>query len=179
MAKDVIVHIWCDWHMAKDERVEGVEQSPITLEGRTLTLDLCDPCVKEFIEPLTSLLDMYGAVPTISTPVVQRRSGAKHGHERGAQCVWCPLDFSANSGSGYMHHIKVVHGFAKAVEAFGTVCPICGQNNLRMMMSHIKRKHAEYGFTHTSQAVHWAKEHGDPWGVYAAALASKPSLTPR
>jgi hypothetical protein len=179
MAKDIIVKTWCDRHLSMDEHVEGSELPPITIGGSTKTLDLCDPCIKEFVAPLATLLEDFGAVPEGRTARVatttRRRSPSK---DKGAPCMWCDQDFSAKGGSGYMRHIKVYHGFASAVEAFGTTCPICGEEDLQMMMAHINHHHPELGFGHTSQAVEWAKDHGDPYGVYAATLHRKPSLAP-
>ena len=203
MAKDIVVTVWCDRHMGIEERVEGKELPPMTIDGKTKTLDLCDACTKEFVTPLAQLLDEFGATPEYQQPPVRHRGpGHKRGGmgvgrqqqiagqarrgrkpqiaigDHGAPCIWCGLDFSAHSGSGYMRHIKVQHGYANAVEAFGTTCPICGAADLRMMMSHVHRNHSELGFTHTAQAVDWAHHHGDPHGVYAACLSRKPSLDP-
>lgn len=176
MAKDVIVRIWCDQHMSQDRRVEGFEQSPITLNGRTVTVDLCDACVEEFISPLAHLLEEYGVVPERQT--AQARRGPLRGEPKGAKCIWCSLDFAATTSSGFMRHIKVVHGYANAQDAFGTNCAICGQGQLFMMMAHVKRQHPEYGFTHTAQVIDWAKHNGDPHGVYERTLHRQPSLDP-
>lgn len=175
MAKDVVIHTWCDRHLQLDERVVGKELPPVTLGGMTLTLDLCEPCVKEFVTPLVELLDQFGAPPQTS-PVARRGKGK--GTDRGLACIWCPADFSANTSSGYMNHIRTIHGYGSAIDAFGTMCPICGDSGLRMMMAHVKKRHPDRGFTHTSQAVLWAKDNGDPFGVYAATLNRVPSLTP-
>ena len=179
MAKDVVIHIWCDQHMAREERIEGRELPPITLDGKTRTLDLCEACVKEFVGPLAQLLDEFGAPPTTGTAPPRQSGRRRPATDRGAPCVWCDVDYSATSGSGYMSHIKVVHGYANAREAFGTVCPICGTTDVLMMMAHVTKHHPEYGLTHTAQAIDWAKNNGDPWKVYKACLNRQPSLDPK
>lgn len=181
MAKDIIIKTWCDQHMGLDEpqKVEATEHL-ITLEGRTLTLDLCEQCTSKYIDPLARLLYDHGAQPEQSPSQAKAaRRGSHRGDPKGAQCVWCPLDFAASTSSGFMRHIKVVHGYVNAQDAFGTVCAICGQGELYMMMAHVKRVHPEYGFSHTAQVIDWAKHNGDPHGVYAATLARKPSLDPQ
>ena len=173
MAKDVVIHIWCDWHMETGARIEGAEY-PVTLGGKARTIDLCDPCTKEFITPLAKLLEAHGALLSASA----HRTRRPIADVVTVRCLWCTRDYSAESGSGYAAHVKKVHGYASAIEAFGTTCPICGDLDLRMMMTHVKRFHSEFGFTHTVQAVLWAKDHGDPHGVYADTLNRTPSMSP-
>lgn len=185
MAKDIVIHVWCDRHMETDERVEARELPPITLDGKIRTLDLCDPCIKEFVTPLAQLLEAHGALPSASASRSTSSARVSARGRRGSaemvavRCLWCSKEYSADTGSGYMAHAKQIHGYASAIEAFGTTCPICGDLDLRMMMTHVKRVHPEFGFTHTAQAIHWANIHGDPHGVYAATLSRKPSLDPK
>jgi hypothetical protein len=177
MAKEVNIKVWCDRHLSQeDRRVEGHELPPITIDGVTKTLDLCKSCIKELVTPLSKVLVELGAKP--EGEVVRRVAGSgrkRQVSDRGAPCLWCDRDFSARISSGYMVHLKTAHGFASAQEAFGTVCPICGQEEVLMMMGHVSKHHSEHGFAHTSQAVAWARDHGDPFGVYAAAVNRKPA----
>lgn len=179
MSKDVVIHIWCDWHMTHSAtKVEARELPPITLGSKTRTIDLCEQCDKEFVGPLAQLLDEFGAPPTPPTTTPRQAGRRRAPTDKGAPCVWCDVNYSATSGSGYMRHLKVAHGFASAIEAFGTTCAICGDSDVRMMMAHMNNHHAEYGFTHTAQAIDWAKNNGDPHGVYFSCSTRKPSLNP-
>jgi hypothetical protein len=179
MAKDVIIKIWCDVHMDKEEKVEARELPPITIEGKTLTVDLCDPCIKEFYAPMVQLMEDHGLpLARGSTAVTGRRPGRQRSVSGSVQCLWCDKDYSDSSSSGLMAHLKATHGYVNAVDAFGTFCAVCGQQNVLMMMAHVNKHHPEYGFTHTAQTIQWAKENGDPHGVYTAIMNHPPG-TPK
>ena len=187
MAKEIEVHAWCDRHMALDERIEG-DEITVALDGPPVTLDLCAPCHKEIVEPLARLIAEHGvkvAPPTKTTKTTRTysmanrtaRSGEPSANGAlGAECLWCDSTYSTAPGSGYGRHLQTIHGYATLREAFGATCPICGEDAGSVPLKHIRSAHSEMGFVHLSQAAIWARDHGDPHGVYAASLARVPSL---
>lgn len=194
MAKEVTVHAWCDVHMSHDERVDGVEHT-ITVDQLSRTVDLCAKCATRLLDELVALLRERGAPvePSVASRVgnqgqrlalrqaagVGRRYGREpRSGEREAMCLWCPLTYSSSASSGYARHIKVVHGYATLREAFGQTCAVCGSQQ-RMLIAHVKLAHPEFGSQpHQSTVALWARDHGDPHGVYAATVNRTPSLTP-
>lgn len=202
MAKEVLIHVWCDAHSAREEKVPG-STFTVALGGKNRVIDLCETCEKELISPLAQLLDEFGAPPEVDTaspaPAPKKRvkaspsgqrheqimltasvTGIRHGRTpdgpRDAQCLWCPMDYAG--GSGFLRHLKVVHGFQGLGEALGTTCPVCGKEGMQALGAHLVRAHKDLNFAHPTQAFVWAKEHGDPHGALAAALQRQGSLIP-
>ena len=60
MAREVVVSLWCDKHLADhDVRVDGVTRE-VEVEGRRYTLDLCDDCADRLIAPLARFAYDHG-----------------------------------------------------------------------------------------------------------------------
>lgn len=58
MSKEIVV--WCTRHLEKlDERVPGIERE-ITIDGKTVTIDVCDKCRDEFLAPFLDLIEEFG-----------------------------------------------------------------------------------------------------------------------
>lgn len=123
-----------------------------------------------------------GAPNTEQTLLLFESGGTRKGKPprgpRGNECLWCPLTYS-NDGGGFGRHLKVAHGFAGIVEAYGGPCPVCGNGPYELMSNHCKRSHPEYGFQTVSDPYIWARDNGDPHGAYAAKLEQVGSLDPK
>lgn len=171
------------------------------------TLAMCGPHTDEILKPLADALEEFGAEIEMDTAPRKRTSSGKSlpaqggtTHERQErlrmmaeqtgtrkgrppangrpnQCLWCSLAYST-SASGFGRHLRVAHGYDGLREAFGGVCPICGKGQYEQMMSHVNKSHPEFGFVAIAEPFIWARDNGDPHGVYAAKLVQKPSLDP-
>lgn len=89
MAQQVVT--WCDRHMARDETVPG---RPVTLSidgTRPMAIDLCEPCAKELLEPIESLLADVGRA--VELPRAKRGPGrpSMSGLPASDVVVACPL----------------------------------------------------------------------------------------
>lgn len=193
MAQEVRVDIWCDglklggdgdFVVRHDPRVEAFTRPPIALDGKAPKhVDLCDLCNSELtLDELREVLKQFGVVPAgkgpssrpgqaASSPAREvahnALNGARAGRDRGAGvktfvCIWCPLDYSQ---SGWLSHIQKKHGFSGIKEAVGHQCPVCGTDGFDTLSVHISRTHDE--FDSITDAFHWAKDNGDPYGVWA------------
>lgn len=98
------------------------------------------------------------------------RKGRKPGNgaKRQHSCLWCVLDYSA--ASAFAKHLKDLHGFQSASDALGHVCPVCAQADIAVMGGHASRSHSDIAST-ASELFLWARENGDPHGVYIERLA--------
>ncbi|GAB3952593.1 hypothetical protein GCM10029976_091110 [Kribbella albertanoniae] len=98
------------------------------------------------------------------------RKGRKpaDGGEREHYCLWCPLNYAASSG--WAKHVKDLHGFDSSLDALGTVCPVCGQEDVEIMGGHAVRTHAAIATTATALFL-WARDNDDPHGIYAQRRA--------
>jgi hypothetical protein len=59
-----------------------------------------------------------------------------------------------------------LHGFKGVAEALGDVCPMCGKADIQMLGGHAVRAHAEDGMKTATQLFIWARDNGDPFGIY-------------
>lgn len=202
MAREIVV--WCDKCLAQDVRTAAVEHSIGVALGvvqvvATKTVALCAEhtdslkeladLIEEFGEPIqvelpaqkkSSKPTQGGGRMNIPSPEAQlaaygTRKGRVPARGRPNQCLWCPLSYGANA-SGFGAHLKKAHGFAGLGEAFGGTCPICGDGEFEMMGAHVKRAHSDMGFTAIAEPFIWARDNGDPHGVYAAKLEQVGSL---
>lgn len=83
MAKEIVV--WCEIHLqSKEERVPGTEHQ-IAINGKSVTLDLCDDCRSQYLAPLEEIVETYGAGATTVTAPKKKTSGSKKGQNR-----WVP-----------------------------------------------------------------------------------------
>lgn len=118
----------------------------------------------------------------VRTQLMLEQNGTRKGKPpkgpRGLQCLWCPLSYSHNSSSGAGRHLRTSHGYDGITEAFGGLCPVCGEGDYTQMLSHTNKAHPELDFKSASDPFIWARDNGDPYGVYAAKLIQKPSLDP-
>lgn len=199
---------WCDPCYAQDIKTQGTAQNIGVQVGAARptirTLLLCPNHVDELLKPLTQLLDEYGTPVEVPTPGAKRPkdsgvrvsaappsaqtlthyqlSGIRKGREpaggRPNQCLWCPLSYTAASTGGFGRHVRVAHGFDGLGEAFGGPCPVCGEGPYLQILNHCNRAHKDMGFIAVAQPYLWARDNGDPHGVYAAKLEQKGSLDP-
>jgi hypothetical protein len=198
MAQEIRVDIWCDglklgvdgdFVVRHDPRVEAVTRS-FALDGKPAKLvDLCDPCNGELtLDELREVLKQFGVTSGAGKPgpgpakvraegparliLANQVSGLRNGRERAEGgktfvCLWCPLDYSS---SGWLSHVQKKHGFKGIKDAVGVTCPVCGQGPYETLSNHVSRAHDE--FLSITEAFHWAKDNGDPFGVYRARHAA-------
>lgn len=168
MAREIVA--WCDVHLAEDERVPATTVT-VTVDGAgPVEIDLCAEDRKRYVEPLVELLTAHGAAPTRGAlaparAAIDGRAGKPTTRPRHLQCLWCPLDYSAQSG--YLAHLRKVHGFDSLPDAYGEQCPLCGQS-FTALGAHTVRAHDA---TQTAAFV-LARELGDPHGVVARRIAA-------
>ena len=162
---------------------------------------MCPEHIDQLAKPLAALLEDMGIAVDLPAPkkatakksISANPSGSQHEQTllnfevtgirkgrapvgpRGNQCLWCALSYS-NDGGGFSRHLKVHHGFTGIKEAFGAVCPICGGGQYDALMGHLKKSHEEMGFETIPQAMLWAKDNGDEFGVYEETVNRKGSL---
>lgn len=76
--REVVTRTWCDLHDARDGvQVETDGSSDVILvNARPVTLDLCDQCRKELLQPLQDLMDSHGARYTGDEERLMRRTRA-------------------------------------------------------------------------------------------------------
>lgn len=166
-------------------------------------LAMCPEHLDQFAKPLVALFEEMGidvdlpvtkarpARPVSASPIGNQheqtilnfevggiRKGKAPAGPRGNQCLWCPLSYSSDGG-GFSRHLKVHHGFTGIKEAFGGICPICGGGQFDALMSHIKKVHDDMGFETIPQAMLWARDNSDPYGVYEETVNRKGSLDPK
>jgi hypothetical protein len=194
MAQELIIRSWCDNQAGEgtlladglahphgervpaEERIVGVDY-PVWRK-----LDLCDPCneqiprarlrelAAEFGRPLEQVQKGKPAAGALAAIERFQKSGQRNGRkpsgDRAIQCIWCPLPYA---GTGFLKHVRDAHGFKDQTDAWGRTCPVCGKEGIDMLGTHAGRKHADIG-THTSDLFVWARDNGDPFGVYAERL---------
>ena len=178
-----------------DEATPGEERTYGVGGRRWLHVDLCDSCDDQMtLAELRAVLAEAGvpieagkslggrdrqsagvragaspggvAAMVAKNAVTGRRQGRTPVNGRSVQCLWCPLDYTT---SGFIGHVKS-HGFAGTKEALGHVCPACGADDFEMVSVHIHRNHPE--FASTTEAFIWARDNGDPFGVYKERRAA-------
>lgn len=93
MAKQIVA--WCDAHLSRDEQVPG-EPVRVTLNsGLPLEVDLCEPCAKELVEPLSQFLEAHGQ-PVKTNPA-----------EGGVTCAACGKSYK--QPASLRRHMREVH----------------------------------------------------------------------
>ena len=167
MAREVQILTWCDACADEDQRTPGATYTPN--HGRR-SLDLCDAHHAELLSRLEALLDAYG----IQEGQEGRR---KPGRPRKAQapsgavaappgrfpCLLCGTSHNANGMGG---HLRRMHG-STIGQAYGSICPVCGKASTG---THLGRMHPDESQGQGMVgAFAWARAHGDPHGVVAAA----------
>jgi len=185
MALEIIQRRWCDGLKGNgagdfvprhDPQVEGSPRLKL-LDGKTVKLvDLCDPCDAGddmTVAELRATIREYGInadAPSAGRTPKPRGGGesAVPGlklNETRTDCIWCPGNYSWGSWGG---HLREIHGFSGVREALGDQCPACGVQQKGLSV-HITRGHDE--FATVMDAFFWARDNGDPYGVWAATLA--------
>ena len=172
---------WCDVHVSRDERVKGAEVR-LSLGGHPAkSLDLCDACRDELIKPIEALLDEFGA--TVRGDAPTGRGRPRKGAPEAAtlpvavvdpdarfRCLFCPAVYGTANGA--YRHMRVDHGTPEGAQALlGTVCPVCGFEGEKSASVHIALGHKPYGFASVLDAYAWARDNGDPHGVWAEVAA--------
>lgn len=184
MAREIVV--WCDPCMGQEMRTAGVEITVAIQTDKPKMLAMCQEHLDSLVKPLASILEEFGA--SIPDDTAKGRSGRqslsdlaagkRHGREpssRPNQCLWCDLTYSQSGG--FARHLKVAHGFTGLTEAFSGPCPVCGEGPYDLLGSHVSRAHPDLP-THTTAPFEWARDNGDPFGVYAETAARQGSLDP-
>lgn len=202
MAREVILKVWCDPCSAEGVQSEAEEHTVGLLLGsvgpvQPKVLAMCPEHRKALADDLAAMVAEYGQevdMPTQKAPakkkgassdqdrlMVSARAGIRHGKPpsgpRLNECLWCELTY-AGDGGGFHRHLKVIHGFTGFTEAFGGLCPVCGQGPYDLMNSHVRKSHPELDFVGVSEPFTWARDNGDPHGQYAERLARTGSMNP-
>lgn len=138
------------------ETTPAVEWGPFI--GRMV--DLCDPCANELVEPLAALVRERGHdAPAPVAPRRASRAGAVGGQ---FVCILCSR--ASPTSTGLSSHLATDHGLT-ATELYGTVCPVCGEEPPQLGVH--GRTH---GLRGASALMAWARDNGDPHGLYAARI---------
>lgn len=190
MAQELRVYIWCDGVKLGADGDFVPRHDPQTTAGLTRTfafdggkpkkVDLCDPCnteltlaearyvVREFGQSL-DLAGQKGPGPRPLPGVVSQRPPRMN--EGRTDCIWCPGNYAWTGWSG---HLRTVHNIAGVKEALGRKCPACGEE-FDGLSVHITRGHEEFAMV--TDAFFWARDNGDPYGVWAVTFARAPYLS--
>ena len=189
MAQTIEVNTWCDglqldgteWVYIHDPAVKAITRT-FGLDSRPAKhVDLCDDCNDNLtIAALREVVKRFGASPEskkaqpgpraasggpAATAAMHQTSGIRHGRtpkgSRDLQCLWCPLTYTQ---SGFGPHLKA-HGFDGMVDGLGDQCPVCGTAGFKILSIHTGKEH---DMPVVTDAFLWARDHGDPYGVYAA-----------
>lgn len=164
----------CDSCEALGIDAAGTTRGPFL--GRTI--DLCDACYDTYVKELAALLDDRG-VPVdgakrkytrraVKAPVTAEQSVPVSTDPDGVPCPLC--GDVASSKDTFTSHLGRVHGTRPGV-LFGSVCPVCGQDDVASIGAHASRAHGALGIRRAVDAFEWARVNGDPHGVYAARIA--------
>lgn len=106
--KEVVTRTWCDRtevHLSTGP-VPGFTREPLPCNGKPTTLDLCDPCDEEVLEPIRRLLAVAG-VPAGPPEKVRRQRNDKPG----GPCPEPGCDKEFKTSGGLTNHRARKHGF--------------------------------------------------------------------
>jgi hypothetical protein len=163
MARRIVVE--CDACMALEEPDgEPASTHEISLPGiGPVTLDLCEPHRKIYLEDLTTLAGDYGLrggkadLQQPPKPGAMRLGRPPAGGVRPHSCLLCTADYA--SQSGLQLHYHKVHGMDGSLsEIYGPRCALCGETSNR---NHASTVHGEP----ITQVMRDAERKGDPFGV--------------
>lgn len=155
-----------------DPPVPGIIRTFALDGGKPKNTDLCDQCNSG---PTCLTLDELRAVLRESGVVVMAAAGKNPQPGRASQprmsegrtlCIWCPGDYAWGAWGG---HLRTAHGLGGVKEALGKMCPACGEE-FDGLSVHITRGHDE--FPMVTDAFFWARDNGDPYGVWAKVSAA-------
>lgn len=169
MAREIV--IWCDPHIAQDERVTG-EDYTLALNGSPRVIALCVEHRKELLDPLATLVEEHG----ILADSIRRRGGGEAHPSTGAMrkgrqvesrpyvCPLCPLDYAGMDALA--KHIEKIHYVTPGRDLFGKRCALCGfvSESFQGVGQHVLRSHDQ----NFSAALRTAMQTGtDPFDVIA------------
>lgn len=163
----------CDQCEKEGKDTPGEPRGPYL--GRML--DLCGDCHDALAGELEDLLLDRG-VPVDGAPgkrgVGRPRkvpTAAEHaaGVPQDPGMVACLLCDHVGTVGGMGGHLRRIHDTTLG-PVYGDVCPVCGKS---AGGTHVGRAHPELGGGGMVGAVEWARVNGDPFGVYAALIASR------
>lgn len=176
MSTQLILKRWCDGVRMLaanefeprhgDERVRAQERGPYSLGGKPKMCDTCDKCDDDMtVAEMRYVLAEFGsAVGAGKKPKQQQPAPQKQADGR-TDCLWCDTNTTWGAWGG---HLREVHGFSGIKEALGNQCPACGEK-LAGLSVHITRGHDEFAMV--TDAFFWARDNGDPYGVWAKVTA--------
>lgn len=194
MARSIVIH--CDRHLASEVEIRAQEELTIAIGKKAPRIVApCPECFTEVFKTALEWIEEYGVPVTQAGPAMSGTKpapgskpgspsldslikGAESGVRRGKPpapgsvrywCIWCPLDFVRASFAG---HVRV-HGFESQADAWGEKCPVCGEvPNAQNLGYHAVKQHPEHSFTNASDLFIWARDNGDPHGIYAERVAA-------
>lgn len=188
MGSRVVIERWCN-NQGESEDFPADERMYLDADGKPRLADTCDDCDANMTNSQTrTYVATFGRPVPIEGKAVAGRvkpnsaqrnamlaaaTGSRKGRKPGAgatrrhSCLWCVLDYFAGSASTM--HLKDLHGLGRP-DAFGRMCPVCPQIDIEVMGGHASRSHGDIAST-ASELFVWARENGDPHGIYADRLA--------
>lgn len=111
MAKEIRVIAWCDGNHDEDEKVQADGTVTVAFgRGKPRTVDLCNPCNKELIEPVQVLFGTYGVVAdgSIETGLAGIETRKQRKTKPNVPCPEC--GFQSVSRNALSSHLKGQHG---------------------------------------------------------------------
>lgn len=93
MAKEIV--IWCEVDLADDKRVVGKEYE-LTVDGTTVTIDLCDECHERHLAPVKAFLSEFGQ------PVTKVRGPYKKAKRSDSEVSDSSPKYTANENGEYV-----------------------------------------------------------------------------
>lgn len=75
MAQEIFVKLWCDQHLAEDNRKIEARAVELAADGEALTtLDLCEGCIARYVAPIAALVRKFGRPPAPDDKPTQQRA---------------------------------------------------------------------------------------------------------
>lgn len=198
MSRQLVIQAWCDVCQRDDDTAVEGQTLQLQLDGKPRVLELCDTHRAQYVKPLQDLLDELGRKPDSDSaktspgkprklPPIPEAQAEPNAPQRGrkarqqAQEAPAPQELSPDGypciicghelarADNYRRHLTSVHQLPTQVLQ-GDTCPVCGQQGLSKMGVHVAGQHADMGLANSAQALVWARDHGDPYGAYAAVM---------
>jgi hypothetical protein len=157
---------WCDPCLDLGFKNAGREHEVHVDSQKPALIDMCDTCAEAWLDPLRELLEKHGQ-PALTRPHVTTLQSHAHVEDGHVRCPFCTKTYASNS-SGMREHLYAQHGIDQSKMLRGP-CPICGFE-VKRLGTHVNRAHPS--ITSAMGAYEWARDHDDPFGRYAGALAS-------
>jgi hypothetical protein len=125
--KEHVIQAWCDRCDSRGEKAEAiVERTVMIIPAGAKTLDLCEPCDKELIEPLAALLAEYGQPPAERNGQQRLNVGPSDSEPAGYERP-CPVCHQVLHGSNtnVAQHIWLRHIGQRRPAQPMSKCPEC------------------------------------------------------